>query len=389
MATVTSRLNAAGDTTNTTAYTSASHTPAANELMVYFVEASACTDAAPTLADSLGEGTYTLLGQALYNTSGNSLYCFIGDQLTANSARTVTFTCSGASGATIGGAGVSGMTLLGSAALAQALVKQENQAATGTPAPTLGSSVTTTNPTLTAVGKTVQTTVTEPTGWSDISDNGHGTPNNRLVSAARDSGFTGTTITWGGTSDGLFASIAIELDASSAGGGGVSVTPTEAAAAGTVVAPTVILGSLTIGPAAAAAVGAVVAPTVQAGSLSLAPATATAKSDTVNPSVSVGGGGTTVSPATASASGIVVDPTVRLGSHSFAPGIATAVGAVAAPTVIIPGGGLVVDAGASEARGDTIGPTVVEAPGRKFGTTDEPLGPFWTPENKPSYSPWI
>lgn len=146
--------------------------------------------------------------------------------------------------------------------------------------------------------------------------------------------------------------------------GGVVVAPAEAAAAGSVVAPTIVLGSLTIGPAAAAAVGAVVAPGILSGSIAVTPAVAAAVGTVVDPTVEIEGGSEVVSPAAAEAVGDVAAPTITFGSVTVAPTVAEAIGA-------------------------TVDPTVIEAPGRRFGPLDEPLSPFWTPEVKPSYSPWI
>ncbi|MDP2735983.1 MAG: hypothetical protein Q8P12_07310, partial [bacterium] len=51
-----------------------------------------------------------------------------------------------------------------------------------------------------------------PVGWTEQADVGQGNPPVGLETVTRDSGFTGTTITWGGTSASAFASIIVELD---------------------------------------------------------------------------------------------------------------------------------------------------------------------------------
>ena len=228
MAAITHSSGILSSTSNATSYASAAFTPATDDLLVVFVQADGTVDAG-SLTSSVGGATFTRVDVALYATSANSLYCFVADQLATNVSQTVTFDCPGdiASGCEITVERISGITKTGLTAILQSK-KQENQAATGTPAPTFDSAVQTANPTLGAVGKQVNSAMTEPTGWTELYDDGHSTPNNRLEVVGRASGFTGTTVTWGSASDGAFASIIVEIDASSAG----SVTGTGALQAG-------------------------------------------------------------------------------------------------------------------------------------------------------------
>jgi hypothetical protein len=57
--------------------------------------------------------------------------------------------------------------------------------------------------------------MTPPTSWTEDSDNGYSTPTAGQESVSRVSGFTGTTVTWGGTSATAFGDIIVEIDTSS------------------------------------------------------------------------------------------------------------------------------------------------------------------------------
>src|SRR5690348_1519508 len=107
-------------TTNAATYASASFTPAANDLLLVFCITSGQTQANPTCTDSLGAITFTLVNQALWNTSANSVYVFVANQLAAASARTVSVNFSGnSSGGIVQVCRVSGMTKVGAAAIRQ------------------------------------------------------------------------------------------------------------------------------------------------------------------------------------------------------------------------------------------------------------------------------
>jgi hypothetical protein len=200
---------------NASTYTSGAFTPAANDLLVVFVTAKATTDVA-TLSDSQG-GTYSLIASGVKASGGDTFYVFVADQLASAVSMTVTFDCTGdaATSAVISVARVSGMTKTGATAARQT-AKVENQTSGGTPAVTFASSVLTGNPTLALVANNGNPAgVTEPTGWTEQADTGIET--NGAEYASRDSGFTGTTITWGSTSGSAFGALAIELDASASG----------------------------------------------------------------------------------------------------------------------------------------------------------------------------
>lgn len=203
-------------TSNTTSYASASFTPAAGDLLVVYVTASG-TVAAGTMTDSQGLG-FTKITSVLKNASADTVYMFVANNLAAATAMTVTFDCTGdaATGAIIQVARVSGMTKTGASAVRQTQTTA-NGAAAGTPAATFASAALTGNPTLGVVGNSSSpATLTPPTGWTEREDQGYSTPTTGAEYATRDSGFTGTTITWASTSATAFGVIIAELDASAA-----------------------------------------------------------------------------------------------------------------------------------------------------------------------------
>lgn len=212
-ATVTHRI-ATASTSNVTSYASGAFTPAAGDLLIAFVVASG-TVATGTMTDSQSLG-FTKVTSALKASSVDTVYAFVSNNLAANSSMTVTFDCTGdaATGAVIFVASVSGMLRAGLNAIAQSAI-QENQAASGTPAPAFTNAVNTNNPTLGSVGNGSNPAgMTPPSSWTEdaAGDTGYNTPPTGGEYAFRNSGFTGTTITWGSTSATAFGAIILELE---------------------------------------------------------------------------------------------------------------------------------------------------------------------------------
>lgn len=201
--------------------TSGAFTPVANDLLVVWVQAGNSAEPTATLTNSAGL-TFTRIGQALYGTSAHSLYLFVANALAAASSQTVTadMVPDGALGTAIGVMRVSGMTRTGSSAVLQ-FAKEENKVGGNTPAPVFGASAQTGNPTLGAVANlTNPATITPPTSWTEAADVGYASPTCGLEHVFRDSGFTGTTITWGSTFGTQGASFIVELDTSAVPAGG-------------------------------------------------------------------------------------------------------------------------------------------------------------------------
>lgn len=214
MATCTHAVTTAS-TSNVASYASGSFTPAAGDLLIGFVRAGATAAVAPSasMITSLGI-PFSLVRRQTFRTSLDSLYAFVSNGLVVASAQTVTFTCTGdaADGTVIFVCRVSGMTRTGLDAILQS-AGQDNQAAAGTPAPAFSSSASTGNVTMGMVGNSTNpATMTAPTNWTERADSGYATPTSGAEYVTRDSGFTGTTITWGGISASAFGSLILELD---------------------------------------------------------------------------------------------------------------------------------------------------------------------------------
>jgi hypothetical protein len=213
-ATVTHKVSTAS-TANAGSYVSGAFVPASGDLLIAFVTASA-TSSPGTMTDSQGLG-FTRVTSTAFGSGLNSVYCFVSDALATASSMTVTFDCTGdnATGAVIQVASISGMSLTGLAAIVQSS-GQSNQSSS-TPAPVFAASVTTTNPTLGVVGGSLNPpNITEPGGWAELDDTGYNIPSMGAEYVARNSGFTGTTVTWGSSFGANYADIIVELDATAA-----------------------------------------------------------------------------------------------------------------------------------------------------------------------------
>ena len=224
MATVTHGVTVA-DTANVTSYATGSFTPAASDLLILFGFKKTSVNEG-TVSDSLG-GTWTFVDSAASLESVDLAFCFVRDALVPGGSMTVAYDCTGdaAAGCILFVARVSGMSNTGASAIRQS-AKQENQIG-GAPAPVsvFASACITGNPTLGMIGNdTNPATMTAPTGWTEQADTGFATPAAGGQYVSRDSGFTGTTITWGSDSADSFADIIIELDAPAAGGSGSSAS---------------------------------------------------------------------------------------------------------------------------------------------------------------------
>jgi hypothetical protein len=207
--------------TNAGPQSTPSFTPAANDLLVVFAFASGTVDANPTLVDSLGAITFTKITSAIsaVGSTGGTVYLFIADQLAAASARTLAFNTPNDvnTGCIVFVCAVAGMTRLGAAAVRQSAIQNTGTAAT-TPAPAFSASALTGNPCLGCVVNLSNAAgMTPPASWTEgVADVGFNTPVSGGEYIFRNSGFTGTTVTWGSTSATTFGAIIVELDTSAA-----------------------------------------------------------------------------------------------------------------------------------------------------------------------------
>lgn len=222
MAAVTHRVTTAD--TGTTPNTSGSFSPAVGDLLVILMAASATVDTGPTMVVSTTPPTsFALVATVLQSSSANRLYVFVAEQLvTATTSRQATGDTPNdvSTGTVITVYSISGMTLLGAAAVRQ-IGQQDNQSSGTTPNPAFSSAVLTGNPTIAAVINNSNPANLNLTSWTEPAgaDTGYASPTTGLQSCFRDSGFTGTDMTYDGTSASAFGSLAIEFDTSAAASG--------------------------------------------------------------------------------------------------------------------------------------------------------------------------
>lgn len=207
-------------TTNASTYASGSFTPAANDVLLVFVTSSG-TAAAGTMTDSQSLG-FTSVTSALKNSSADIVQVFISNAKATATSMTVTFHTSGgnASGCIIQPVRLAGMLRVGASAIKQSAVTA-NHASGAAPAFTFGSAALTGNAVLSLVGNSTSPPgITVPAGstptWTQGSNLGYSTPTTGGEWTFANSGFTGTTLTWGSTSASAYGVIGVEVDASAA-----------------------------------------------------------------------------------------------------------------------------------------------------------------------------
>ena len=223
----------AGGGSSGTSNRSLAVTPAIGDLLVVFVSLSANTNATPTCSDGEPGGTYTRILQALWNASANNMACFVRDALSVSTnARTVTVASGSNTAGEIVIVRVTGMAKVGAAAV-RSSGSQANQASGSTPAPVLSQSALTGNVTIAAVGGG-DTTTDIATNWTERQDASQSSPTTCLAVMTRDTGFTGTTITYNSTEGAVYASMAIELDGSIDGTLSTTLVAVTSTATGTV-----------------------------------------------------------------------------------------------------------------------------------------------------------
>jgi hypothetical protein len=216
MAIVVTQRDVSATTTNGTSYASGSFTPAAGEILVIAVAATGTALAAPTMTSSAG---LTINRYTTFQIGADQISLFIATAGASATPQTVTFDCTGdtATGCIINVWGVTGIDG-GTSSFNQSAT--DSGSATVTPAPTFASSVDTNNAVVGALfnGRN-PAAVTEPSGFTEDADTGYGTPAAGGEFVHINSGFTGTTVTWGsaGGSFGGWGVLVAELIASSSG----------------------------------------------------------------------------------------------------------------------------------------------------------------------------
>jgi hypothetical protein len=198
-------------------YTTGAFTPAANDLLVVFVGwSTASGGAAGTISLSSSSGL-TFTQQDIFSTGAvRQIAVFVADSLAAATLQTVTAAVTPSGGVAAGGCNITVLRVAGMSKVSTAAKRQTANISTGTggtPAPVFGSSALTNNPCLGAVfNGTNPATMTPPAGWTEQNDSAFATPTSGVETAARASGFTGTTVTWASTTASNALSMIIELD---------------------------------------------------------------------------------------------------------------------------------------------------------------------------------
>ena len=218
-----------GGGTSGTTDRSATGTPVVGDIWLVICNVTANGNLTPTCSDTGEGGLYARIGAALF-ASVNTLSAFVRcAPFISTASATVTVATGSNSAGNVIVIPVSGMTRAGAAAI-RAFAVQSNQAGATTPAPTLAQAALLTNMVISAVGNNTNPAgVTAPTSFTQQQNVGQPTPNVGLTAASVNSGFTGTTVTWGSTSASTFASIVFELD--------TTYDPIVAALAGNLIGP--------------------------------------------------------------------------------------------------------------------------------------------------------
>ncbi|MGH3878062.1 MAG: hypothetical protein ACRDSK_13615 [Actinophytocola sp.] len=207
--------------TNASPNTSAAFTPAVGDLLVVGVVASATQDiGTATISAGTGVTSFTHIARARFGGNAHVLNVFVANQLVTTAASaTVTWDddLDASTGTVIMVERIAGMTKTGATAVRQSAI-DENRT-TGTIGVTFASACLTGNPTIGFAGLQgiAVNAAVPPSGWTELADTGYGTPTTGGESCGRDSGFSGTTVTWtsdAGTDD---AAMVVEFDASGAG----------------------------------------------------------------------------------------------------------------------------------------------------------------------------
>jgi len=192
-------------------------TPAVNDLIIIITAATPPLNASVLPTENQG-GTYVILKRVVKNGSADEMMICARTQLVASSVSTI-YTHQPGNQA-VGGGGlavfaIAGMTLAGASAVKSSGF-QSNQAGGGTPACAMGATVLSSNPLIGAIlNATNPAGLTPPSGWTEdpTPDIGYNNPATGIELVRRNSGETGSTITWGSTSASAFCSVAYEFDA--------------------------------------------------------------------------------------------------------------------------------------------------------------------------------
>lgn len=196
--------------------TSGGFTPSAGDLIVVFVTVEGAT-ADKALTSSVGSAlTFTQVRKQTFRSGVDTLYCYVSDQLvTDTTAGQTVATASGGSGSIISVYRIAGLNHFYPQALVQVNGKSDQASGAPAPNPAFAAAAQTFNAVMGAVANSTNPAgMTPPSGWTETAaaDTGYATGAvTGLESCFRNSGETGTTITWGSNSASISASIILEL----------------------------------------------------------------------------------------------------------------------------------------------------------------------------------
>lgn len=352
MATVTYR----GATWNTTAGNkTVTFTPAVGDLIIVASLHSA-VDAASTVTDDGGtspNGAYTRVGSlpsystAQAGTSGWYIRTTTVDNATQHIVTS-------APGGTSTGGGLAVWTVNGAFSTGSSAYRQEGtqaDQAAGTPAPVFPAAVRTMDVVLGAIYTNTNGSANcaIPSGWTENNDSGYNTPPSGLAAYSRNTGETGTTITFGAATPSQFASHVIEIivnqtvtpgliDQSGTqfsptlAPGGVATSPGLVNQAGVLFSPTLLPVGPTQTPALVDRSGVLFGPTLDQQQPSGPQPGLVDQSGTLfAPTLSLGS--VTVSPQLVDQSGVLFTPTLQLGGVTLTPALIDRTGVLFDPTL--------------------------------------------------------
>jgi len=201
--------------TTTSPNTSDAFTPAASDLLVVFVVGGGLFNDATVDLTSSTALTFTQITHATFNDSTDDIYAFVANALvTDTSSQTVTVAHAphASTGTIIAVCAFAGMTRFGLSAIKQSKIVN-NRLAVDTPVIIFDAACLTGNPTICMVGNgNNPAALTAPTSWTEQGDVGFATPTTGGEYVTRNSGFTGTTVTWGSASSTRWGALGLELD---------------------------------------------------------------------------------------------------------------------------------------------------------------------------------
>jgi hypothetical protein len=195
--------------------TTGAFVPTAGSLMLAFTFSSGTAVGFGTFSTNNGIAFVKAGTSAAAGGNAHALHCFVATSTSNAVSQTATFNSVGdqSTGNIIFIFEVIGASGTGTSAIEQT-AKQDNQAGPSTPAPAFSVAASSANVIAGCVGieGANPATITEPSGWTERGDTGYATPTTGAEYATLNSGFSGTTVTWG-SSESIYCSMIVEIKA--------------------------------------------------------------------------------------------------------------------------------------------------------------------------------